>query len=120
MINDLFKDFESLTRPTACFIVFEEEDACNMALSLKTDSKLLGQTMRFKRASEPTDIIWENRIFTTADYFFREFVAYLVIGILLVGSFAFIYNIARKSAEIAAEFPKRDCVALETSYKDQM
>ena len=37
VINELFKDFESLTRPTACFIVFEEEDACNMALELKTD-----------------------------------------------------------------------------------
>lgn len=30
-INDLFKDFESLTRPTAAFITFEEEDAMIIA-----------------------------------------------------------------------------------------
>ena len=116
MINDLFKDFESLTRPTACFIIFEEEDATNLALSFETDATLLNQKMRFKRASEPTDIIWENRIYTATDYFFRQLVAYTIIGILLFGSFAFIYNVARKSAEIAAEFPNRDCDALSQTY----
>jgi len=34
VINELFKDFESLTRPTACFITFEEEDATIIALNL--------------------------------------------------------------------------------------
>ena len=120
MINELFKDFESLTRPTACFIVFEEEDACNMALELKTDAKLLGEPMRFKRASEPTDIIWENRIYTATDYFFRQLVALIIIGVLLLGSFAFIYNVARKSAEIAAEFPNRDCDALKATYGNKL
>ena len=63
-INELFKDFESLTRPTACFITFEEEDAASMALTLDSNDTLLNTPMKFKRASEPTDIIWENRIFT--------------------------------------------------------
>ena len=39
-INELFKDFESLTRPTAAFITFEEEDACILALKLQTDETL--------------------------------------------------------------------------------
>lgn len=65
--------------------------------------------MEFKQASEPTDIIWENRIYTKTDYFFRELVAFTIIGILLFGSFAFIYKVARTSAEIAREFPKVDC-----------
>ena len=34
LINDLFKDFESLTRPTAAFITFEEEDARILALGM--------------------------------------------------------------------------------------
>lgn len=34
VINELFKDFESLTRPTAAFITFEEEDATIIALGL--------------------------------------------------------------------------------------
>ena len=72
--------------------------------------------MEFKQASEPTDIIWENRIYTKTDYFFRELVAFTIIGILLFGSFAFIYKVARTSAEIAREFPKVDCQAIETTY----
>jgi len=91
-----------------------------MALSLKTEATLLGKPMRYKRASEPTDIIWENRIYTETDYFFRQMVAYTIIGILLFGSFAFIYKVARTSAEIAAEFPNRDCNAIEQTYGDQL
>jgi len=72
--------------------------------------------MEFKQASEPTDIIWENRIYTKTDYFFRELVAFTIIGILLFGSFAFIYKVARTSAEIAREFPKVDCDAIEMTY----
>ena len=37
VINDLFQDFEKLTRPTAAFITFEEEDARNLALEAETD-----------------------------------------------------------------------------------
>ena len=40
-INELFKDFESLTRPTACVITFEEEDAASMALTLDSNDKIL-------------------------------------------------------------------------------
>mmetsp|Transcript_3109 Transcript_3109/g.3650 ORF Transcript_3109/g.3650 Transcript_3109/m.3650 type:complete len:82 (+) Transcript_3109:1431-1676(+) len=80
-----------------------------MALELKTDSKLLGESMKFKKASEPTDIIWENRVFTATDYFFRRMVAYTIISILLMGSFAFIFKVARTSSDISREFPKRDC-----------
>ena len=65
VINGLFKDFESLTRPTAAFITFEEEDATILALSLKeSNHQVLGLPLKFKKASEPTDIIWENRIYT--------------------------------------------------------
>ena len=87
-----------------------------MALALKTDKLLLGEDMKFKRASEPTDIIWENRIYTQADYFFRQVVAYTIIGVLLFGSFAFIYKVARTSSNIAQEFPIRDCDQISSTY----
>ena len=35
-INELFRDFNSLTRPTAAFITFEEEDATIIALDQKS------------------------------------------------------------------------------------
>ena len=43
------------------------------------------------------------------DYFIRSNIAFIIIGILLGGSFAFIYQVARKSSEIAREFPKVEC-----------
>lgn len=91
-----------------------------MALALKTDKLLLGEDMKFKRASEPTDIIWENRIYTQADYFFRQVVAYTIIGVLLFGSFAFIYKVARTSSNIAQEFPIRDCDQISSTYGQQL
>ena len=116
VVNALFRDYESLTRPTACYITFEEEDAANLALELQTDRKLLGLDMKFKKASEPTDIIWENRIYTAADYFFRSLLAYCIIIVMLMASFSFIYKVARMSAEIAIEFPVRDCDAIKSTY----
>lgn len=119
-INELFRDFTSLTRPTAAFITFEEEDATIIALDQKSKRQVLGLPMKFNKASEPTDIIWENRIFTRTDYFFRQLVAFTIIGILLFASFAVIYKVARMSAEIAREFPKVDCQAIEQTYGKQL
>lgn len=119
-INELFSDFSSLTRPTAAFITFEEEDATIIALNNKSARQVLGQPMKFKAASEPTDIIWENRIYTRADYFFRQLVAFTIIGILLFASFAVIYKVARMSAEISREFPKVDCEAITHTYGNQL
>ena len=47
-INDLFRDFESLTRPTAAFITFEEEDATIIAKKIVTEQKLLDLPFKFK------------------------------------------------------------------------
>ena len=52
------------------------------------------------------------------DYLFRSLIAFTIIGILLGGSFAFIYNVARKSSEIAREFPKFECEAIRATYGD--
>ena len=99
-------DFDSLTRPTAAFITFEEEDACILALKLETEQTLLGQPIKFKSASEPTDIIWENRIFTSSDYLKRKVKAYTIIAILLAVSFYFIYRVARTSSIMSRTFPR--------------
>lgn len=77
---------------------------------------MIGLPMKFKEASEPTDIIWENRVYTKTDYWIRSFFAFSIIGVLLLGSFAFIYKVARTSADIAIEFPKVDCAAIEQTY----
>jgi len=108
-----------LTRPTAAFITFEEEDARIIALSLSEDSeKLLDGPMKLKAASEPTDIIWENRIYTESDYLWRQAKAYSILTVLMACSFALIYLIARTSANIAKQFPPVDCQSIEDTYGD--
>jgi len=47
-INVLFRDFESLTRPTAAFITFEEEDATIIAKKIVTDETLLDLPFKLK------------------------------------------------------------------------
>lgn len=80
-----------MTTPTGAFITFESDDCQLAATQLETEKQLLGQPMKFEKASEPTDIIWENRRFTAMDYLKRELFAYILIGVLLFGSVCVVY-----------------------------
>jgi len=73
-INDLKRDhFHQLITPCSIFITFESEEGSYLAKSLYTICEmnsslehlnywLTGKhTITIKRASEPSDIIWENR-----------------------------------------------------------
>ena len=65
-----------LTRPVCAFITFESDDGYNEALSYTkkgwlskvtagddkaTTANILGRPVNFVAATEPTNIIWENR-----------------------------------------------------------
>lgn len=112
-VQEVMQDFESLTIPTAAFITFETDDSKEIALDNESERLLLGKPFRFKDASEPTDIIWENRIFTKKDYLVRQLKAYLIIAVLLAGSFGIIFAISKYSAKMAAVFPPQDCNGVE-------
>ena len=81
---------------------------------------LMYQPMKFERAAEPTDIIWENRHFTWWKILTRELIAYSVIVIVLMLSFWGIYAIAHESIAVAAIFPPVNCTTIETNYGDQL
>ena len=108
--------FDDLTIPTSAFITFESDDSKEIALDNQSEDKLLGCEFRFDDASEPTDIIWENRHYTDRDYLFRQLKAFLVIAILLAGSFGIIYAISTYSAKMANVFPPQDCPGVEAAY----
>ena len=110
-------DFIKLTIPTSAFITFEKDDSAVYADMVKNSNKtLLGQEFKFDRCSEPTDIIWENRHFSPTQYKMRELAAFILIGVLLAGSAAFIYWVSAFSAEMAAVFPPADCEQLSQAY----
>jgi hypothetical protein len=62
--------------------------------------KILGQHLNFNGASEPTDIIWENRHFTKKDYVWRQILAYAIIFVALAFCFWLTYVIAAKAAKV--------------------
>lgn len=70
-VNELFNDFDNLTIPVSAYITFLEEDSKIIAMQNRSNKLLLGKQLKFKEASEPTDIIWENRHFTRRDYIIR-------------------------------------------------
>ena len=120
------ENWKALTTPTAAFITFEEEDAFLLAieeteknekLEQNQKKKLLGQHLNFKGASEPTDIIWENRHFTSKDYIWRQIIAYAIIFVALLVCFELTYLIAYTSAKVAAVFPTtRYCPDIVNAY----
>ena len=87
-----------------------------MALHNTSEKTLLGQPLKFEDASEPTDIIWENRHFTATDYLKRTIIAVVIIGIMLFLSFLLIMYISLASAAMSAVFPQVDCTGIESSY----
>jgi len=115
-VQKLFEEFDELTIPTSAFITFEKDDFKQIALDQTSATEILLENMEFKDASEPTDIIWENRHFTPKDYIVRQLIAFSVIVLLLCGSFAVIYRISSYSAKVAAVFPPVDCEGIESNY----
>ena len=116
VVNDLFADFDALTVPTSAFITFEEEDGKIIALRNRTEAQLLGKPIRFITASEPTDIIWENRHYTWWDYLKRQTVAFTIIAIVLFGSFIVVFLVAKSSTKIANTYPVVNCDNIYNDY----
>lgn len=126
-INLLFDNFDKLTIPNSAFVTFENDDSKEYLIMYteakeKTSTiKLLGEDVEFKETSEPTDIIWENRNFTDADYFRRQLIAFLIIIVLLFGSFVLIYAISAWSAELNAVFPpSQNCDEIDATYGNEL
>ena len=69
-------------------------------------------------ASEPTDLIWENRRFTAEDYLRRNGKAYAGISIMLFISGAIIYCISQYAARVQSVFPAINCDQLVDAYGD--
>ena len=80
---------DKMQRPCSIFVTFETEEGYENALQLKT--KMLGQDISIQPASEPSDIIWENRNISAASRFFKKIVVTIVIVLALAVSFMIIF-----------------------------
>jgi|TARA_B110000285_G_scaffold199866_1_gene233305 hypothetical protein len=72
---------DNLQRPCTVFVTFESEEGYNRALVYNENPtcRLLGESVKITEASEPTDIIWENRHYTEGLRNMKRLIVYLVI-----------------------------------------
>jgi hypothetical protein len=69
-----------------------------------------------KEAPDPTDIIWENRHYTSSQICCRASIAFSINIGLLIGSFILLMLIARSQIIYAATFPPVDCGNIRNQY----
>lgn len=126
------KNFDSLTRPVTAFITFENEEGLNRAIQydeiVNAEDRfaewrtLYGCKLEFDDASEPTDIIWENRHFTSWDRLRKTIVVVIAIGILLACSFLLIFIFSKQADKARTKYPVVNCDAYTgpTGYGDAL
>jgi hypothetical protein len=113
-------------RPVTAFITFENEEGLNRCQGYKdtvqSDSQfaeirtLLGQELDFQDASEPTDIIWENRHFTRWDRIKRTIIVCICVFILLAISFSFIFICSQGANRPLLKYPATNCKEIQDTY----
>src|SRR5438132_2293911 len=114
---------EKFYRPVTAFLTLENEEGLNRAKNYNeavfadptyTDIRtLLGEPLQIDDASEPTDIIWENRRFTTWERTKRSLIVCCVIALLLFCSFIIIFSLSLKNSQITNKYPTTQCPTVE-------
>lgn len=79
-------------------------------------AKFLGEPIDIQEASEPTDIIWENRQITPAYRFKQTIIVWIIIGIMLSISGAIIYVCSYTSTSLKLRYPSTNCDDTNAMY----
>ena len=96
------EEFQSLVRPVDAFITFEEEDAYNLGQVFEPEFTWNGKKKPAKQqfmdddlflveATEPTNLIWENRYLTGAEVFKRYVIVVAIIAFLTGIAFGLLF-----------------------------
>jgi hypothetical protein len=98
-----------LIRPVTAFITFKNEKGYNRARQLQPKIKCFKEIsiecwkdapFSLKSATEPTDIIWENRHFTRFDRIKRTTIVFIISGLILTASFVLIFWLKTKIGKL--------------------
>ena len=95
-INEL-KDsnLEKLTKPVSEFVTFQTEEGYLRALQATENITLLGERAVISKASEPTNIIWENREVGFISRLLRGIGILIVLGLTCIFCFSIIVTLMR-------------------------
>ena len=125
--NELLK----LNRPVTAFLSFENEEGLNRCTNYNETvlgdrqymsqgyDKLLGQPLDIEEAAEPTDIIWENRHFTSFQRFRRSLIVIGCVFCLLFISFCIIFFCSKTATAPLLRYPSSvNCTELNATYSN--
>ena len=100
-------------------MTFETEEGTQRAINynklveansnLKDIELWLGRKLEFARASEPSDIIWENRDWTPWDRKKKSIIVWTIISLVLFGSFIIMFKFTNISSKMAQKYPIIEC-----------
>jgi hypothetical protein len=104
------KEIKKLIRPVDAFITFEEEDGKIVADSIEDlednlKPKFLDSELELIEATEPTNIIWENRHYDDAHYYKEGLKVLAMVAALLLVSFLTIYFFKSDAIAQARKYP---------------
>ena len=124
------KTIEDLCRPCSVFMTFESEEGYNRALNYHQTIEdkpeefgalkfwLAKHEIEIQEASEPSDIIWENRQITPAQRTKKGIIVFIIVALMLAVSFVIIFVLTNMSNEAVNKYPiVTDCTAL-AGYDD--
>ena len=99
-------NLSKLTRPCSAFVTFDNEESFKRAsrfnqLSVESNNEEIRnfpvflpgvKPLRVKAASQPSDIIWENRMLTTKHRRIRKLIVAVVMSAALIASFLLVFE----------------------------
>lgn len=80
---------------------------------------LLYHEIEIKEASEPTDIIWENRQFTPFNRLKKKIIVFCIIICMLYFSFKIIFGLQKKSLSMKGRYPAQNCAEFIEEYHNR-
>ena len=104
-----------MQKPVSCFMTMEnEEGKCRADMYNENVKKpmysryqtFLGEKIDVQPATEPTDIIGENRHFSAIEKFYRTLIVSIGIGLLLALSFYLVFAAQSNALALKKKYPK--------------
>eukprot|EP00347_Sterkiella_histriomuscorum_P023421 403334704 len=113
------RNYQDLMIAVGAFVTFENEEGYQRCLTLKNRSskvQVLGKKAQVREAPEPTNIIWENRQYTTGRRVMIGLLVSIIIAFLLLISFSIILSLKKIAVNSKAKYQYSNCKDISDIY----
>lgn len=120
---------DKMQTPCSVFATFETEEGYQRALNYNQVIEeeefahmrtLMDEYIEIQPASEPSDIIWENRNFTPEQRNIKRIIIAIIICLSLAVSFSIIFTCSKASLAKKEKYPKVNCHEIANNYGSRL